>query len=309
MKIKSTLIVLSLIFGLFACSYNSGVLKEAQPTLKKPSLKSSVVSDSGHRMIMHFRGVNNAKYDAKRGKINTIFDSAGGLLTKITAVRKGNFRLGIRPKSIVIWNQPEHFDDLLYMGTGMMGDLVLLNIPSGVYDYVIVDVSEGWAAKDGKIYPVIFPGHKMILRFDPPVTVGEHLSPDLTFLIDVSHSFIPIHRWKRTSYIFRPFVKVVNATETGSLAGAVVDPSMNPITNAHIVVNANGQTYDGYSMKSMYINPQLGDTLYPGQYWIPGIPPGTYTAYSEKDGYVTDSAQVSIMKGNYYFQNFVLIPH
>lgn len=304
MKIRSTLIVLSLVLGLFSCSYNSGVLKEAQPATQNTSLKSSAVADSGH-MTMHFRGINNVKFDRDHRRCNTVFDSAGGLLTKITIVRKGNIREGIKSKRLVIWNTPEHFNDLLYMGKGMMGDLVLLNIPSGVYDYVIVDVSSGWAAKDGKVYPVIFPGHKMILHFRPAVVVGQHLSPDLNINIDVSRSFVPVRGGR--VFIFKPFVQAVNSTTTGSLAGAVLDPTMNLIPGTSVYVKANGNTYSTYSFVKPYTDP-FGVVHDPGTYWLSGVPAGNYTAYAAKNGYVTDSTQVSIMKGNFTYQNFVLAP-
>lgn len=304
MKIKSTLIILSLVLGLMSCSYNSGVLKEAQPATKT-TLKSSILADSSH-ITFHFRGINNLKFD-KNGKPTTVFDSAGGLLTKIIAVQEIKTQFRTISKRIVIWDTPEEFDDLLTMGTGMMGDLVLLNIPSGVYNYVIVDVSHGWAAKDGIFYPVQFFNNQMILYFNPPVTVGEHLSPDLIFNIDVSKSFIPMYGG--TWYLFRPIVYVQNATTSGSLAGVVIDVSnYQPITNANVYVDVNGQQYSGTTVSDTTVT-QLGDTLYPGQYWIPGIPPGTYTAHASKEGYVSTSAQVSIMKGNYYFQNFVLVPN
>ncbi|MBE0650556.1 MAG: hypothetical protein IH595_06915 [Bacteroidales bacterium] len=270
--------------------------------MQNAALKSSALADSSH-MTFQFRSINNLKYDEARHLSTTVFDSAGGLLTKITAVRKGNVRLGIKEKRVVIWTTPEQFDDLLYMGIGMMADLVILPVPPGTYDYVIVDVSDGWAAKDGKVYPVIFPENRMILHFDPAVIVGEQLSPDLVFNIDVSHSFVPVKG--RSAYIFKPVVQVQNVTTSGSLSGWVYDQSGNPVLNALVYVNIDGNMYPTYTFSQPYVDP-LGVVYYPGQYWIPGIPAGTYTAYAEKDGYVSDSTQVSILKGNFYYQNFVL---
>jgi hypothetical protein len=298
MKTKSTLIILGLVLGLFACSRNSGVLENAKPdqSLQNTALKSCVESGKG-KLRLHFRSINS--YASQ-------FDSAGGKLTAIILVRKGNERLGIQTKRDTVWTQVEYFDDLLHMQTGIMGDLGLLTIPAGAYDYAVVPVSEGWAAKDGKIYPVIFPRNKMILAFNPPVIVGEGLSPDLILNIDVSRSFVPIRHGH--AFIFKPIVKVVNATTTGSLVGMVYDASSNtPIPDAHVYVTVDGNTYDTYTLNQYYVD-SLGQPHYPGEYWIPGIPAGPSTAYAAKAGYVTATAPVSILEGNFNFQNFTLTP-
>ncbi|MBN2614454.1 MAG: hypothetical protein JXR71_02060 [Bacteroidales bacterium] len=316
MKMKPTLIVMGLILTLFACSRNSGVLNTDQPTPSNSSLKSSIASSNSGHMTLHFRAVNNHKFERSeiennrfehhRGAFVENFDSAGGRLTTITLVRDGNPRLGIGGKSVVVWNQVEYFNDLLYMGTGMMGDLAIIDIPSGIYNKAIVAVTDGWVAKDGKVYPLKFPSNRMVLDFDPAVIVGMHVSPDIIFNIDVSRSFIPIKGG--TSYVFKPIVKVVNATTAGSLIGFVADPTTGqPVGGAYVSVNANGQTYDTYSANQIIINGT--DTLYPGQYYIPGIPAGgPYTATAAASGYSTASAQVSILKGNFNWQEFYLMP-
>lgn len=294
MRIKSTILIIGLTLGLLSCSRNSGVLENAQP-VQNTQLKSSALSDHGQgKLRLRFRSVNSSE-----------FDSAGGKLTAIILVREGNARLGIKAKRDTVWNQIEYFDDLLHMQTGIMGDLGLLSIPAGAYSYAIVPVSEGWAAKNGKIYPVIFPGNKMILAFNPAVIVGAGLSPDLILDIDVSRSFVSLGHGR--AYIFKPIVKVVNATTTGSLVGMVFDASNNPIPDAHVYVNADGTTYDTYTLSQYYVD-SYGQPHYPGEYWIPGIPAGAYTAYAAKSGYVTTSANVSILEGNFNSQNFVLAP-
>ncbi len=297
MKIKSTLLVLGLVLGLFACSRNSGVLQNAKPdtSAQSAALKSSVESGKG-KIRLHFRSVNS--YASQ-------FDSAGGKLTAIILVRKGNDRLGVEARLDTVWTQVEYFDDLLHMQTGIMGDLGLLSIPAGAYDYAIVPVSEGWAAKNGKIYPVIFPEHRMVLAFNPPVIVGEGLSPDLTLDIDVSRSFIPVRHGR--AFIFKPIVRVVNATTTGSLVGMVFDASNNPLPDAHVSVTVDGTTYDTYTLTQYFVD-SLGQPHYPGEYWIPGIPAGPSTATASKTGYISSSAPVSILQGNFNFQNFSLTP-
>jgi len=290
MRIKSTLVIISLALGLLSCSRNTGVLENLQP-VQNTQLKSSLLSGQG-KLSLQIRFVNNSE-----------FDSAGGKLSSIIMVRKGNVKLGIKEKRVIVWNQVEYFNDLLHMNIGIMGDLGILSIPPGEYDFAEVLVSEGWVAKDGKIYPVKFPGNKMTLAFKPVATVGEGLSPDIVLDIDVDRSFVAIKGGG--SYIFKPIVKVANLTTAGSLVGMVFDASGNPIGGAHVYVNVNGETYDTYSLDQSFTD-VYGQLHYVGEYWIPGIPAGTYTANAEKDGYVTDSADVSILAGNFNTQNFGL---
>ncbi len=297
MRIKFTILIIGLTLGLLSCSRNSGVLENVK-SVQKNVFKSSAVSDSTQGIHMLTRGVNSAK-----------FDSAGGTLTTIVLVRHGNVNLGpgtngntiTEAKHDTIWNQTEQFDDLLNMATGMMGDLVFLDIPPGVYDKAIVTVTNGWAAKDGVVYPVKFPGDHMTLAFKPGVTVSSHVSLDLVFNIDVNASFVKTGN----SFIFKPIVKVVNATSTGSLTGWVKDSSGNPIPGAFVYVIVNGLPYGVSTFDQIYVDP-VGKVYYPGQYWLPFIPGGTYTAYATANGYNTVPAQVSILNGNYNPQNFTL---
>lgn len=310
MKIKSTFIIIGLAVGLFACSRNSGVLQ--QPTAQNPTLKSSEVSPQ-RQFHMMVRGVNNFKFDSAGGTLTTIYlvptgNQNPGTRENHFLIHKGEWIHGAYQNHILIWDSVEQFDDLLDMSKGIMGDLSFLPIPPGTYGYAIASVSHGWAYKNGKEYPVIFPHGQMILAFQPPVQVGEHLSPDLIINIDVSKSFVPIRHG--TAFIFKPFVRVVNATTAGSLIGGVVSyPSFDPVGGAEVSVDVNGQAYSGYTLTESYTDPTTGMTLLPGEYWIPGIPGGTYPVSASKTGYVTaDSTNVSILKGNFNTQNFVLMP-
>jgi len=293
MNIKITILVLILGLGLLSCSRNAAEIGNLQP---EPSihLKTSPVSDHA-KSRLQIRFVNNSE-----------FDSAGGKLTAIILVRKGNAKLGIKSKRITVWNQVEYFNDLLHMNTGIMGDLGLLSIPPGDYNFAEVPVSEGWVAKDGKIFPVKFPGNKMTLAFKPAFTVGEGLSPDVVMDIDVDRSFVAIKGG--SAYIFKPIVKVANLTTTGSLVGIVVDGATgSPLGNAHVYVNVNGENYDTYSLNYSFTDP-YGQFHSVGEYWIPGIPAGTAMAYAEKEGYRVASTEVSILEGNFNTQYFVLAP-
>jgi hypothetical protein len=301
MNLKFSVIIVSLALGLFSCSRNAGNLENLQPetnfrqSVQNLELKSNALSGKG-TLKLHMKGTDNSEFIA-----------AGGKLTTIQLVQKGNAQHDIRQKRVTVWDSVEYFDDLLNMETGIMSDLALLNIPAGIYHYAIVQVSDGWVLKnDGKKYPVIFPNNKMVLYFKPFVKIGEKLSPDALFLIDVSHSFVSTK--KGTSYIFKPVVKAANLSYAGSLAGGVVNGlTGNPIGNAHIYVDANGERFETLSVDQYFVD-DYGIEHYPGEYWIPGIPAGSYTAYAEKEGYQSASAEVSILEGNFHFQNFVLIP-
>jgi len=301
MKIKSTLIVIGLALGLLSCSYNSGVLKNAQPATQNTSLKSSVASTSGQASLtLHFNAVDIAN-----------FDSAGATLDTITLVRKGNVKLGIKEKRVVVWDQKEYFDDLLYMGTGMMGDLLIIPIPPGTYDYAIVHVYDGWVKKDtnGPKYPLKFPSNKMTLAFNPSVTVTTHLSADVQFDVDINKSFVAVNG---DSYIFKPHVKVASQINSGSVAGAIIDEKQDTVWDANVYVDYYGFPISVSDSAEIGINDP--NTLYgmssvlqtPLTYWIIGIPGGTYYIYAEKAGDGSASAQITITPGNFTIQNLTL---
>ena len=310
MKLKTTIVLASLVVGLFSCSRNTGDTASLQPAQKvNPSAYATGLKSSA------FAGAPTMKIAAKARNVPEEFESAGGTLSKVEIVAQGNFARGKGGKRITIWNSVEYIDDLLDMNRGIMGDLFFLPIPSGVYTKAIVTITDGWVLKkDGTKYPLLFPGNKFTLYFRPFVKVGEHLSPDLTLLIDVSRSLIPIRHG--TSYIFKPMVLAQNLSYTGSLAGVVVDGTTgNPVANASVYVNINGEKYSTLSLDHYYVDTipldATTDTTIehiPGEYWLPGIPAGTYTAYAEKEGYQKDSVEVNILEGNFTFHNFVLMP-
>ena len=301
MKFKSAIVIVSLAIGLFSCSRNTGDLENLQPaqnmnqSVQNSGLKSSTLSGYG-KLKMQMKGVNNSE-----------FESAGGKLTSIVLVQKGNNKSGIKEKRVTVWNTVEYFDDLLNMETGIMGDLALLKIPAGVYNYAIVQVTDGWVLKkDGTRYTVKFPGDKMSLYFRPFVKIEEGLSPDALFIIDVSRSFVSVKHG--TSYIFKPVVQAENLSYAGSLVGGVVDGTTgSPIGSAHIYMDVNGERYETYSLGQYFVD-NYGIEHFPGEYWVPGIPAGTHTAYAEKEGYQTASAEVSILEGNFNSHNFILMP-
>lgn len=302
MKMKSTLIILSLIFGLISCSKDKGMTPTTKTSPTETALKAAA-STTG-QMHMHFRAVNNVKYDATTHQYTQVFDSAGGILTKIVLVKKGNPKLGIKEKRVVAWDQVEHFDDLLFMGTGMMGDLLIINIPPGSYDKAIVSVSNGWVLKDGTKYPLKFPSNKMTLAFKPSVLVATQLSPDVTFDIDMSKSFSSVHG---DSYVFHPHVKVVNATTAGSLAGAVINGANGePIPGAYVLVNADGEIFPTQTLVAPYDTPW--GTLDVGEYFLNGVPEGSWTATAQAPGFSPSSTPVTIIKGNITEQVFILLP-
>lgn len=310
MKLKTTIVIASLIVGLFSCSRNTGTIDNLKPAQKNnPSDLTQGIQSSS------FAKVRTLKMTMKASNVPEEFVSAGGTLSKVELVARGNPSKSKWGKRITIWNSTEYIDDLLDMNRGIMGDLFFLPIPSGVYSQAIVTITDGWVLKkNGKKYPLKFPGNKFFLYFKPPVKVGEHLSPDLILKIDVSRSIIPIKN--KTSYIFKPVVVAQNLSYTGSLAGAVVDGTNGlPLANTFIYVNVNGEKYNTLSLDHYYIDTipldATTDTIiehFPGEYWIPGIPEGTYTAYAEKKGYKKDSVKVNILKGNFTFHNFVLLP-
>lgn len=310
MKLKTTIVLASLVVGLFSCSRNTGDMENLQPAQK--------ISPSEHTAGLKpsvYAGAPTMKMVAKARNVPEEFASAGGTLTKVELVAQGNLARGKEGKRITIWNSVEYIDDLLDMNRGIMGDLFFLPIPTGVYTKAVVTITDGWVLKkDGIKYPLKFPGNKFTLYFKPFVKVGEHLSPDVILYIDVSRSLVAVHHG--TSYIFKPVVLAQNLSYAGSLAGAVVDGTTGtPVANASVYVNINGEKYSTLSLDHYYVDTipldATTDTTiehFPGEYWLPGIPAGTYTAYAEKEGYQKDSVEVYILEGNFTFHNFVLMP-
>ncbi|MBN2637711.1 MAG: carboxypeptidase regulatory-like domain-containing protein [Bacteroidales bacterium] len=309
MKIKPTLILLALVFGLISCSKDKQITPTAQTsTPQTANLKSAPSTTTTNDGLIHLfiRGVDN-----------TQFVAGGGTLTHIDLVQKGNSN---KEKRVTIFDQSwhwyptptgaEYFNDLLDMYQGIMIDLANgdVNPPPGDYDFAVATVEgTGWLKdKDGNTYPVKFPGNQFILKFKPALKIATELSTDVVLDIDINRSFVKTGNF----YIFKPVVKVANLTTNGSLYGGVYTYNADysdvvPVPGATISVDGvpSFVTYD-----QPIPVPGTDFTIEPGQYWIPGLPAGSYTVSASADGYTTYSTQVTIVEGNFTQQFFLLMP-
>jgi hypothetical protein len=238
-----------------------------------------------------------------RGNHSEYFDSAGASLDLIELKTVG--KPGVDSKYVTIWNGFENFDDLLNMSVGIMGDLGLLQIPAGTYNQARCHVFNGWACKNKVKYPVIFPGDRMDLDFQPPITVGWHVSPDLVLVIDVTNQFVPIGNPKNpTGYIFRPQVTAINNTTTGSIVGTIFDGSTGlPILGATVWVMVGTQL-----VKTTTLTAPNDYGFQPGDFILPDLPGGTYTVYASQSGYVSNSTSVYCLIANYNPTTITLTP-
>ena len=222
-------------------------------------------------------------------------------------VKKGSMETS-DDQFVTIYNQVEEFS-LVSMEGGIMVDIGIVDIPAGLYDQAICNIREAWVIVDGVRYDCLVPGNTMTLIFQPPVEITQHLSPELDIAIDVQNSFIKAGK----SYIFKPKVIVENNTVFGRLAGGVIDAINSteefpiPVPGAKITTVIGDDVYETFALYDFFID-DWGVLHYPGEYQLGGLPEGTYTVYATAEGYYPSEITIQIVKGNFTFENFYMVP-
>lgn len=301
-KVWINLLWISAVFMFVQCSDKSVMddFQDAEVVLKSADFSGD-------------KGKASFKITCSNFNFNDI-EEAGGYLDKIYLKSVGSN--GHSGNLIQIWDSLEVFN-LLDMTTGIMADLGFLEIPEGTYSKAIVHIKSAWVVYKGVRYNCKVPGGNMVLAFKDPLLVGTHLSPEIILDMDVSKSFIPIYggneknanKFKKNrmpkSFIMKPVVRVVNGTYAGRLAGAVLSSNYEPLTNALVTVTNGVESYQSYSLSEIIVD-EFFIEHYPGEYSVNAIPAGDYSVTVSKEGYADITTNVTIVKGNFTIESFVM---
>ncbi|MCH7574380.1 MAG: DUF4382 domain-containing protein [Candidatus Marinimicrobia bacterium] len=188
--------------------------------------------------------------------------------------------------------------NLLDLRNGVTAALASLDVPVGSYDLLRIYISEGSVVmKAGPTYNLTVPSGAQTglkLFISPAIDVTGGLTSDLILDLDVEQSFISQGQGDGiTGFLFKPVIRVANASTVGSLAGSTTDTSAIAIADARIWVAQDSVVANSYSDAN-------------GNYAILGLPSGTYTASASATGYDTVVVSIDIGAGSQTTASFEL---
>jgi hypothetical protein len=180
--------------------------------------------------------------------------------------------------------------DLLVLRNGLTDLLVDASIPVGKYDMISLQVEdariviEPGVEYDLKVLGGSASGIK--LKFKDPVEVTEDGLTEILVDFDLSKSFTvqgnPKNKAGIKGFIFKPAIRVVDLSKSGSISGKVTGDNNTPLVNAGITL---------YSGNDPIATAVTGEE---GEYVLPGIHPGTYKLEAEAEGYKTAESTVTV---------------
>ena len=231
-----------------------------------------------------------------------MIDEANVTISKIEVRNADSIADGESP-FLVLKEEDMHFN-LVNLVNGATEALVMIEVPSGNYDLVrlyikdaVVKLSDG-RELDLKVPSGAQTGIKVFVK--PSIRVAGGLSSDLLLDFDLGRSFIPtgnVHSVNGiTGFNFKPVIKAVNLSTTGTLIGIVGDTLSNPVKGAEI---------------ALYAADTLNTTTYTdslGNYTVLGLLAGNYKITVTNDRYISQDDMVEIVEGNYTTKDFVLEP-
>jgi uncharacterized surface anchored protein len=263
-------------------------------------------------LVMLFTGCNKTP-DGGNGRLIikvtdapfpvNFIESATVTITKVEIRKAGDGISDSNPFS-VIWEGSSEFN-LLELRNGLVAKLLDLEIPSGEYDLIRLYVDEaGLKVKDGESYSVKVPSGQQTgikLFIDPGLIVEGGLTEELLLDFDLSNSFVIQGNTDSPAgikgFIFKPVLRAVNNSTTGSIMGLVTDKDNAVIAGASIKLKQGGVEVENVN----------AITEADGTYEIMGLVPGTYSVEASKDLYNSVTIDdKKVVAGNKTEVNFVL---
>lgn len=202
---------------------------------------------------------------------------------------------------ITIFEGSKEFN-LLELRNGVMEELVDVEIPAGSYNLIRIYVEDaGIVVMDQESYSVKVPsgsqtGIKMFIK--PSLQVQGGLTSEVILDFNLEKSFVLKGNMDSPAGVkgfnFKPVIRAVNKTTSGTIQGVVSDGDLNPIP--------------GVVVSIMLDELVTTSTEEDGSYAIPGIPEGVYSITAEHDNYTTLTIDdVEVVAGNKTVQDIVLV--
>lgn len=201
---------------------------------------------------------------------------------------------------ITIYEGSKEFN-LLELRNGVMEELVDVEIPAGSYNLIRIYVEKaGIVVKDHESYSLKVPsgsqtGIKMFIK--PSLQVQGGLTSELIIDFNLDKSFVLKGNMDTPvgikGFNFKPVIRAVNKSATGTIQGVVRDGDMNPLPNVAVSV--------------MLDELRTTRTEENGFYALPGLQAGIYSITAESENYTPLTIdQVEVVAGNKTVQDFVL---
>lgn len=187
---------------------------------------------------------------------------------------------GVSP-FIVLSQQTQQFN-LLDLRNGITADLLAMTIDTGKYDLIRLHVNESeMILKDGTSFKLKVPGNGIKIKINPTLVVGGGVTNEVLMDFDVSKSFVIQGNIKAKKgirgFIFKPVVRAVSEHKSSIISGKVVDAAGAPVAQASI------ELIQGDSVLTSSLTNEAGE------YFMIGIPAGTYKMSCSKEGFTSDN--------------------
>jgi hypothetical protein len=190
---------------------------------------------------------------------------------------------------LLVMEEPEIID-ILQLQNGLTKLLADAEIPVGKYDMIRLYIEDAEIIVDSeKKYDLKVPGGStdgLKIFLHDPIEVTEEGMAEILVDFDLSRSFNAIGNPKNKNgikgFIFKPVIRAVDVTKTGSIKGKVQDADKKAVEGALITLLKGDEA----------ITTALTDKN--GGFKIIGIPPGNYRLTIEKEGYTTKSQDVNV---------------
>lgn len=213
-------------------------------------------------------------------------------------------------RPFILLSDEQRTYNLLDLQNGVTTDLIEMEVPAGDYDLIRLYVQsamielndDGKTTFDLKIPSGEQTGIKVFL--EPVISVVGGLTTELILDFDVRKSFVvqgnPDTHAGIKGFHFKPVIRAINVSITGSIVGKVTDTLGEGIGSVFITLEQDGADLDPSAQTDT-------DEEDAGKYLISGLDPGVYKVIATKEGYVTaDSSGVEVLVGNQSQVDFVL---
>jgi hypothetical protein len=203
----------------------------------------------------------------------------------------------------VLTNEEQYFN-LLDLKNGIKALLASVEIPEGIYNEIRLFISEaGIKLTNGKVYNLKVPSGAsggLKIKIKPALYIFPNTENEVLLDFDVSRSFKvkgnPKNKHGIKGFMFKPVVRAVNNSLTGSIQGTVSNGEEKTIENAMVTLFSQNDT----------ITSAITDSK--GYYAIIGVPEGLYEIECNHEDYTkTDLNDIEVISGEKKRKDFVLM--
>ena len=192
--------------------------------------------------------------------------------------------------------------NLLELRNGVTAELLDMEVPAGEYSLIRLYVENaGISVKEHGSYSVKVPsgaqtGIKIFIK--PSLIVAGGLTEEVLLDFNVDKSFVMLGNINTPAgikgFIFKPVIRAVNNTTSGTVEGIVMDADSVLLEDAAVWIGKDTVLTTAYTDQD-------------GYYAMPGIPAGLYSLSAAKEGFDTVTyTGIEVTEGNLTVQNFML---